>query len=209
MSTEKLSLQEQFRSLSNPDRGTWDVAPKIMLLVLAFVGVIVLGYFLLWSEQRDTLYAAQQEEEKLRGDFQAKKAQAINLDLYKAQRDEMSKSFATLLKQLPDKTEVKELLVEVNQAGLGRGLQFSLFRPGDEIKKEFYALLPIEVLLNGVYHDLGAFASDIAKLPRIVTLNNLAIKTTPIGRRLQTGMEIRTFRYLSDEEIAAAQGGGK
>ncbi|MDR1646709.1 MAG: type 4a pilus biogenesis protein PilO [Zoogloeaceae bacterium] len=208
MSAEKVSLQEQFRSLNNPDRGTWDIAPKIMLLVLAFIGVIVLGYFLLWSDQQDSLSLAKQEEDSLRDEFQTKKARAINLDLYRAQRDEMSKSFAALLKQLPDKTEVKELLVEVNQAGLGRGLLFSLFRPGDEIKKEFYALLPVEVRLNGVYHDIGAFASDIAKLPRIVTINNLAITTTPIGLRLDTGMEIRTFRYLSDEELSG-QGGNK
>jgi type IV pilus assembly protein PilO len=205
MNKEKVSLQEQFRSLNNPDRGTWDIAPKIMLLALSFVGVIILGYFLFWSDQQNSLSEAEQEEEKLRNDFQTKKAQAINLELYRAQRDEMSKSFATLLRQLPDKTEVKDLLVEVNQAGLGRGLQFGLFGPGDEVKKEFYAVLPIEVLLNGVYHDLGAFASDIAKLPRIVTLNNLAIRTTPVGRRLEAKMEVRTFRYLSDGEVS----GGK
>jgi type IV pilus assembly protein PilO len=179
------------------------------VLVLAFIAVLLVGWLLACQDKLTEWDEAQSREEELRGQVQDKKAQAINLDLYKQQRDEMSQSFAALLKQLPDKTEVKELLVEVNQAGLGRGMQFELFKPGKEVRQEFYATLPITVDVNGVYHDLGAFASDIAKLSRIVTLNNLAI--SPIGgRRLRMGIELRTFRYLSDEEVAAqAQAGGR
>lgn len=209
MSSNQVSLNEQFRTLSNPDPGMWDPVPKIVVLVVVFVALLVVGWFFVCSEKLDQLAVAQKSEEDLRVQYEQKKGQAINLDLYRQQRDEMSRSFATLLKQLPNTTEVKELLVEVNQAGLGRGLQFELFKPGNEQKKEFYATLPITVALSGVYHDLGAFAADIAKLPRIVTLNNLDIKPAKIGRRLATGMEVRTFRYLSDDEIAKTAGQGR
>lgn len=208
MSSSQVSLSEQFQTLNNPDPGMWDPVPKAVVLVVVFIGVLILGWFFVCSAKLEEWNEAKRQENALREEFQRKKAQAINLDLYRQQRDEMLRSFATLLKQLPDRTEVKELLVEVNQAGLGRGLQFELFKPGNEAAKEFYAVLPITVALNGVYHDLGAFAADIAKLPRIVTLNNLAIKPTTLGRRLAMGAEVRTFRYLSEEEIASTSKAG-
>jgi len=209
MSSNQVSLSEQFRTFSNPDPGVWDPAPKIVVLVGVFILVLVVGWFLVCTEKLTELEEAQKSEQKLREQYQDKKRQAINVDLYRQQRDEMLRSFSTLLKQLPNKTEVKELLVEVNQAGLGRGLQFQLFKPGNEQRKDFYATLPIAVALNGVYHDMGAFASDIAKLPRIVTLNNLSIKPSKLGRRMDMVMEVRTFRYLSDDEVAKAAGGKK
>jgi len=130
--------------------------------------------------------------------------------LYVQQRDEIDRTFGALLKQLPDKSEIESLLIEVNQAGLGRGLQFELFKPGQEVLKDFYAELPIAVKINGSFHDFGAFAADIAKLPRIVTLNNIAINSSKDGSPLVLEATTKTFRYLDDAELAkqkkAAQG---
>jgi len=205
-------IAEEFQSLNPNDVGAWPVIPRVTVLLALFAGILVGGWFLFWSEQLETLDGRRQEETKLKDEFVNKKQQAINLDLYKQQLNEIDRSFGALLKQLPNKAEVEALLVEINQAGLGRGLSFELFRPGGEVVRDFYAELPVTVRLTGSYHDFGAFASDIGKLPRIVTLNNIVI-APPAGRdgTLVLDATVKTFRYLDEEELAKnkKRGGGK
>lgn len=205
-------IADDFRYLNPNDPGAWPMVPKAALLLALFVVILVAGWWFLWSDQLAEFEAKQQEQEKLKQEYIDKKKQAINLDLYTQQLAEIDRSFGTLLKQLPNKSEIESLLVEVNQAGLGRGLQFELFKPGQEQVKDFYAELPITVKISGSYHDFGAFAADVAKLPRIVTLNNIAIASAP-GGQLTLDAITKTFRYLDEEEMArrkkAAQGGKK
>lgn len=196
-------VMEDFRRI-NDDPGTWPLVPKVVVLLGVFAAVIVAGWLFLWSGQLSDLSNAEEKEEKLKSEFITKKKQAVNLDVYTQQLEEMDRSFGVLLKQLPNRSEVESLLVEINQAGLGRGMQFELFKPGKEEVKDFYAELPISVKVLGTYHDFGAFAADIAKLPRIVTLNDLAI-SSPKGNgsgELAMEMNIKTFRYLDDAELA-------
>lgn len=195
------AIGNDFRNLNPNDPGTWPMAPKIALLLALFIAVLVGGWWFLWNDQLGELEGKQQEEEKLKQEFLDKKKQAVNLDLYTQQLAEIDRSFGALLKQLPNKSEIDALLIEVNQAGLGRGLQFELFKPGAEQVKDFYAELPVAVKINGSYHDLGAFAADIAKLPRIVTLNNISVVSAPTGQ-LTLDAVIKTFRYLDEEELA-------
>ena len=196
---------DDFRNLNPKDVGAWPLAPRIAVLVGLFLVVLFIGWWVWWSEQLSTFELRQQEELKLRDDYVAKKSQAINLDLYVQQLNEIDRSFGALLKQLPGKAEVESLLVEVNQSGMGRGLQFELFKPRQEIVMDFYAELPIDVKLTGNYHDFGAFADDIGRLSRIVMLNNLAItpNTQAKDGSLVMNAVARTFRYLDEEEIAA------
>jgi type IV pilus assembly protein PilO len=195
-------IAEDFRyATGNP--GTWPLIPQMTLLVGIGIFVILAGGYFAMSGKYDELVAAQAQVETLKTDFADKKSRAINLEAYRQQRDEVERSFGALLKLLPNSAEVEALLVEVNQAGLGRGLQFELFRPEKEVQREFYMELPITVKLSGIYHDLGNFASDIGKLGRIVTLNNLNIVApSKGGERLIMDMQVRTFRYLSTEEQA-------
>lgn len=206
------ALADDFRNLNPKDVGTWPVAPKVVVLVILMAAIIVAGWWFVWNERIEELEAKRQEEVTLKEQYVAKKKQAVNLDLYKQQLNEIDRSFGALLKQLPNKSEVDALLIEINQAGLGRGLQFELFKPGGEQARDFYAELPIEIRLRGTYHDLGAFASDIGKLSRIVTLHNLSISPGP-GGMLNLDAQSRTFRYLDEEEMAkqraAAKKGGK
>ena len=206
------AIADDFRYLNPNDPSVWPLIPKVTLLIGVFVVLLVAGWWFLWSDQLVELEGKQQEEETLKQQFLDKKKQAVNLDLYVEQLTEIDRSFGALLKQLPNKSEIEALLIEVNQAGLGRGLQFDLFRPGAEEVKDFYAVLPISVKINGGYHDFGAFAADIAKLPRIVTLNNITI-TPGQGGVLALDATTKTFRYLDDEEVArqkkAAQGAKK
>lgn len=206
------AIGDDFRNLNPNDPGAWPMAPKVVLLLVLFVAILAGGWWFLWNDQLTDLEGKQQEEEKLKQEYLDKKKQAINLDLYTQQLAEIDRSFGALLKQLPNKSEIEALLVEVNQAGLGRGLQFELFKPLAEQVKDFYAELPVTVKINGSYHDLGAFAADIAKLPRIVTLNNISIASAP-GGQLSLDALIKTFRYLDEEEVAkqkkAAQGAKK
>ena len=199
------AVLEDFRSLNPKDVGTWPVVPRVAVLLVLVAVILVAGWWFLWNEQLDALAARQQEELKLRDEFVAKKTQAVNLDLYTQQLTEIDRSFGALLKQLPNKSEVESLLVEINQSGMGRGLQFELFKPGQEIVKDFYAELPINVRLTGSYHDFGAFAGDIARLSRIVTLNNISITTSAQAKDGSLVMDAvtKTFRYLDDEELAA------
>ena len=206
------AIADEFRGLNPNDPGSWPQLPKIAALLGILLVLTVAGWWFLWSDQLAELEVKQKEEETLKQQYLEKKRQAVNLDLYIEQLAEIDRSFGALLKQLPNKSEVEALLVEVNQAGLGRGLQFDLFRPGAEQVKDFYAELPIAVKINGGYHDFGAFAADIAKLPRIVTLNNIAIAPVK-DNALTLDATTKTFRYLDEEEVAkqkkAAQGANK
>ena len=199
------ALADDFRNLNEQDVGTWPLAPRLATLVGLFILILVGGWWFLWNEQLETLTAREQEEVKLKDEFIAKKTQAANLDLYRQQLNEIDRSFGALLRQLPSKSEVEALLVEVNQSGMGRGLQFELFKPNQEIVKDFYAELPINVKLTGQYHDFGAFAADIARLSRIVTLNNISITGSAQAKDGALAMEAvaKTFRYLDEEELAA------
>ena len=170
----------------------------LALLVLFICG---LGAFFDWKDQWEALGVAEQEEVKLKEQYTQKKARAINYDLYVQQLAEVEQSFGALVKQLPNRSEIDALLTDINQAGLGRGLQFDLFRPAPQEKMaDFYAELPISIRITGNYHDIGAFASDVAALPRIVTLNDVAISNDK--GTLSMDAVAKTFRYLDEEEIA-------
>ena len=207
------SIADDFRFMNPNDPGAWPLIPKVTVLVGLFVAIVAAGWWFVWSDQLLDLETKGREEETLKQQFLDKKRQAVNLDLYVQQLAEIDRSLGALLKQLPDKSEIEALLIEINQAGLGRGLQFELFKPGQEQIKDFYAELPITVKINGGYHDFGAFAADIAKLPRIVTLNNISIAPIKDGGLLTLDATTKTFRYLDEEEVArqkkAAQGAKK
>ena len=197
------ALANDFRNLNPKDVGAWPLAPRIATLLGMFALVLAAGWFLVCSDAIATLELKQQEETKLRDDFLSKKRQSVNLDLYVQQLNEIDRSFGALLKQLPNKAEVESLLIEINQSGMGRGLQFELFKPSPEIVKDFYAELPISVKLTGNYHDFGAFAADIGRLSRIVTLNNIAITPNAKDGTLTMDAVTKTFRYLDESELAA------
>jgi len=212
----KIDFQEildDFRHMNPNDPGSWHQIPKATALLGLFLIIILAGWWFLWNDQLTELDTKQLEEETLKQQFLEKKRQAVNLELYTQQLADIDRSFGALLKQLPNKSEIEALLIEVNQAGLGRGLQFELFRPAQELVKDFYAELPIAVKINGTYHDFGAFAADIAKLPRIVTLNNISISPLKDGGVLTMDATTKTFRYLDEEEVAkqkkSAQGAKK
>jgi type IV pilus assembly protein PilO len=192
---------DDFRRLNFREVGKWPLAPKIVVLALIVLFIVALGAWFDWKDQWDTLQVAQQEETKLREQFTQKKAKAINYDLYVQQLAEVEQSFGALVKQLPNRSEIDALLTDINQAGLGRGLQFDLFRPApQERMADFYAELPIAIKITGNYHDIGAFASDVAALPRIVTLNDVAISNDK--GTLTMDAVAKTFRYLDEEELA-------
>ncbi|MGE5386254.1 MAG: type 4a pilus biogenesis protein PilO [Betaproteobacteria bacterium] len=206
------AIASDFKHLNPNDVGTWPIIPRVVVLFLMLCAIILAGWFFLWGDQFASLENKEKEEEKFKQDYLDKKRQAINLDLYKQQLNEIDQTFGALLKQLPNKSEMEALLTEINQSGLGRGLQFESFVPGQEQIRDFYAELPITVKLTGNYNDFGAFASDIAKLPRIVTLNNISIAPLPTGK-LSLDATTKTFRYLDEEEVAkqkqAAKPGAK
>jgi type IV pilus assembly protein PilO len=203
MAFDAKGLVEEFKRTNWNDPGTWHAAPKILVLLVIVIGIPVAGFFFINQDQLKAIEAGRQKESKLKEDYVNKKKQAINLDLHRQQLREIDTQFGALLKQLPDKSQMDALLVDINQAGLGRGLQFELFRPaGSEIRRDFYAELPISVKVTGTYHDMGAFASDVGQLSRIVTLNNVAISAGTDGN-LSMDATARTFRYLDDAEIAA------
>ena len=192
---------DDLRRLNIRDVGNWPLLPKILILVGIFAVIVIAGALLDWRDQWDALEAAQQEETGLKDQYAQKKAKAINFELYVQQLSEVEQSFGALVKQLPNRSEIDALLTDINQAGLGRGLQFELFRPSpQERMQDFYAELPIRIKITGNYHDMGAFASDVAQLPRIVTLNDVQIANEKGTLSLEA--EARTFRYLDDEEIA-------
>jgi type IV pilus assembly protein PilO len=196
------ALVEEFRQTNWRDAGSWGAAPKILVLLAILVGVPVAGFFMFNKGQIEELEAGRLKESKLKQEYVQKKKQAINLDLHRQQLREIDTQFGALLKQLPNKSQMDSLLVDINQAGLGRGLQFELFKPaGAEIRREFYAELPIDVRVTGTYHDMGAFASDVGQLSRIVTLKDVSIAASKDGVLTMDAIA-RTFRYLDDDEIA-------
>jgi type IV pilus assembly protein PilO len=197
------AVAEDFRTLDPKDPGAWPLVPRVVILAGMFVALIAAAAWFGWQAQYEELDAKRQEEAKLKDDWLAKKKQAVNLEAYRNQLVEIERSFGALLKQLPNAAEMESLLVDINQAGLGRGLQFELFKPGAEVVKDFYAELPITVNLSGSYHDFGAFAGDIAKLPRIVTLNDINVTQGKGGEVLALATTAKTFRYLGEEEMAA------
>jgi type IV pilus assembly protein PilO len=199
---------DELRRLNIRDVGNWPLLPKLAILFAIFVVIIVAGFLLDWQDQWNTLDAAKAEEVKLKEQYGQKKAKAINFELYVQQLSEVEQSFGALVKQLPNRSEIDALLTDINQAGLGRGLQFELFRPAAQEKMaDFYAELPIKIKITGSYHDMGAFASDVAQLPRIVTLNDMAINNDKGVLSLEA--EAKTFRYLDEEEIAKQRAAAK
>lgn len=195
---------DEIRRLNPRDIGIWPVPAKIVVVALLAALLIFLAWYLGWSGQYDELEGKQRQEETLKQEYSSKKAQAINLDLYVQQLKEVEQQFGSLLRQLPSKSEMDALLSDINQAGLGRGLQFDLFKPSGERLQDFYAELPVDVRVTGSYHDIGAFASDVAQLSRIVTLNDIAISNKdPKDPVLTMEAVAKTFRYLDDDEIAA------
>jgi len=198
-------LGQQFRGLQGRHPGQWPALPKAALLAGVFAGVLTLAWAGYWRGQLEELEAGQQREEKLKAEFTDKLRQAVNLDVLRAQKEEVSQYVNLLEKQLPSKAEMDALLSDINQAGVGRGLQFDLFKPGQVVVKEFYAELPISIKVVGSYHDLGAFASDISNLARIVTLNNTNLQLQEKTGLLTMEAVAKTFRYLDAEEIAEAR----
>jgi len=196
------ALLDEFKRTNWKDAGTWHAAPKIVVLLAILIGIPVAGFFAINQGQIEELEQGQQQEEKLKQEYVSKKKQAINLDLHRQQLREIDTQFGALLKQLPNKSQMDALLVDINQAGLGRGLQFELFKPAaSEMRREFYAELPIDVRVTGNYHDMGAFASDVGQLSRIVTLRDVSIAAGKDGNLTMDAIA-RTFRYLDDDEIA-------
>lgn len=193
----------QFRGLNPNEPGQWPWLPKAMTWVAVSVVMVVLGWFVLLTDAHDELDTERNKEPALKTDYRAKLAQAVNLGELRKQKLQVEEYVTQLEKQLPGKAEMDALLSDINQAGLGRGLQFELFRPGSVVVKDYYAELPISIKVSGRYHDIGAFAADIANLSRIVTLHNMAISSAnPTGA---LGMEAtaRTYRYLDSAELEA------
>ena len=196
-------IVDDFKRTNWKDPGTWGLLPMLLVLVVILVVIPIAGYFLIWDPQYEELTKGLQQEETLKKDYLAKKTQAINLDLHRQQLREIDTQFGALLKQLPNKSQMDALLVDINQAGLSRGLQFELFKPAaGEAAREFYTELPIQVKVVGTYHDMGGFAADVGQLPRIVTLNDISIEASKDGN-LSMDATARTFRYLDDDEVAA------
>lgn len=196
-------LLEQFKNLNPQDPGAWPPLPKALALLGLFIAILVGAYFGDWAGQLEALDAGQRLEKQLKDEYVNKKQQAINLDLHRQQLREIDSSFGALLKQLPNRSQMDALLVDINQAGLGRGLQFDLFKPAQsETMRDFYAELPIQLRVSGGYHDIGQFASDIGQLSRIVTLNDLSVSAAKDGGLVMDAVA-KTFRYLDEEEVAA------
>jgi type IV pilus assembly protein PilO len=197
------AIFDEIKRTNWQDPGTWHWAPKIMVLLALLIGIPVAGFFADTQGQIEQLEAGRAEQEKLKQEYLNKKKQAVNLDLHRQQLREIDTQFGALLRQLPNKSQMDALLVDINQAGLGRGLQFDLFKPApQETMRDFYAELPIQVKVGGNYHDMGAFASDVGQLSRIVTLNDVKIDTQKDGTLAMEAIA-RTFRYLDDQEVAA------
>lgn len=195
-------LADDFRGLDPNDPGVWPLAPRVAVFIFLLVATVAAAWWFDWRDQAVMLERAQGEEVKLRADWANKKAQSVNLEAYKRQLEETDRQFGAMLKQLPNRAEMDSLLADINQAGLGRGLLFELFKPGREVIRDFYAEMPIDISIVGGYHDLGEFVSDVARMPRIVTLANISIDRIGEGR-LRFRARAITYRYLDDDELAA------
>jgi type IV pilus assembly protein PilO len=201
------AIQRQFKNLDTKDPSVWPILPKVILCIFIAGAVAVVSWFAFLQDYEVQLDGERNKELALRTDYQKKLVKAVSLDALKKQREQIQQYVTQLEKQLPSKAEMAALLSDINQSGLGRSLQFELFRPGQVVAKDYYAELPIAIRVTGKYHDIGAFASDIAHLSRIVTLNNMSI--TPGARDMLTmDATARTFRYLDPEEIQAQKKAG-
>jgi type IV pilus assembly protein PilO len=202
-----MNLMEELRTLNVREPGRWPFAVRALAVAICFVVISgVLIYLFVWEDRMPDLQKSEDQETRLRAEYKDKHAKAVNLQLYKQQLVDIEKSFGALLRQLPSKTEVPNLLVDISQTGLAAALEEKLFQPGQEVKKDFYAELPIHIQLTGSYHEFGEFVSGIAALPRIVTLHDIQI--TPAGKsydQLQLDLTAKTYRYLDDDEVAAAE----
>ena len=197
-----MNLLEELRGLDPKQPGNWPWPIKAGAFFLIFIGLQIAAYFLLWQAQTEQIEKGRNDVAKQKEVFLEKKKLAVNLDAYKQQRAEIEQAFGALLKQLPNKSEMDALLIDINQAGLGRGLAFELFKPATtETYTEFYAELPVNIKVTGNYHDLGAFASDVAKMPRIVLLTDLKLDPPKDGT-LSMEAVAKTYRYLDEEEVA-------
>ncbi|HWW19576.1 MAG TPA: type 4a pilus biogenesis protein PilO [Steroidobacteraceae bacterium] len=200
---------DELRTLNVREPGRWPFVIHAISVLLCFLVVSgILVYVFVWEDRMPALQQSQDQEMKLRAEFKDKHSKAANLSLYKQQLADIEKSFGALLRQLPSKTEVPNLLVDISQTGLAAALEQKLFQPGQEVKKDFYAELPIHIQLTGSYHQFGSFVSGIAALPRIVTLHDISI--TPLKQngsfdQLQLDLTAKTYRYLDDDEVAAAE----
>jgi len=193
------NLSNQFQDLQGRHPGQWPIAPRLLCAAGVMVAVVGLGYFFFLQSQFEEQETLAAEEITLRSAYRDKMAQAINLEALQEQKAQVDQYVERLQKQLPSKAEMAALLSDINQAGLGRGLQFELFKPGQVVVRDYYAELPIDIKVAGKYHDIGAFAADMANLPRIVTLNNMALSTAKDGT-LTLDAIAKTFRYLDQEE---------
>ena len=194
---------DEVKRLNPRDIGIWPLAAKIVAVVLLILVLVGLVAYLIWVPQYEELESKEKQEITLRQEYSSKKGQAINLDLHIQQLKEVEQQFGALLRQLPSKSEMDALLSDINQAGLGRGLQFELFKPSTERLQDFYAELPVDLRVTGNYHDIGAFTSDVSQLSRIVTLNDIAIvNKDPKDTILTMEAVAKTFRYLDDEEVS-------
>lgn len=205
-----MSFMEEMRALDPRDPGRWPYAVRAGTIAVAFVLLTALAsYFFVWTDLNPQLQALQDQEQQLRGEFHNKHAKATNLEVYKQQLGDIEKSFGAMLRQLPSKTEVDNLLVDISQTGLAAALDQKLFQPETEVRKDFYAERPIKIRFAGSYHQFGAFVSGIAALPRIVTLHDVNIepvsKTGGAFDQLQMDLTAKTYRYLDDEEVAQAE----
>jgi len=206
-----MSILDDLKSLDPNDPGRWPMPVRAATVALCFLVLSgVLFYFFVWSDQKPRLDQAASQELELRETFKTKHSKAVNLSVYQQQLADIERSFGALLRQLPGRTEVPNLLVDISQVGVGAGLEEKLFQPSPEIKKDFYAELPIKIRLTGSYHQMGEFVSGIAALPRIVTLDGISIK--PESRDsydyLSFELTAKTYRYLDDSEVAAEKGKG-
>ncbi|HUX89277.1 MAG TPA: type 4a pilus biogenesis protein PilO [Gallionellaceae bacterium] len=196
------NILDQIRNVNPKTPGSWPLPIKLGALALMLVGVVLVGAVLDWQDGWDTLSTKREEENRLKEDYLVKKKQAVNLDLIKKQLIETQQSFGALLKQLPTKSEMAALLTDINQAGLGRGLLFELFRPGPEVATGVFTEQPITIKVTGSYDDLGKFSSDISMMPRIVTLNDISISPATGGQLVMDAIA-KTYRYLDEDEMSA------
>ena len=203
---------DDFNNIDIKNAGNLPMPVKAVLLAALFLLLLAAGYYFLLSPELETLDQEKAKEQQLKDVFLQKKSQALNLEAYRAQMVEIEKTFGALLRQLPDKSQIDGLLTDINQAGLSRGLEFELFKPGNETQAEFYAEMPIAIKVQGTYHDLGAFASDISKLSRIVTISDVSVqpkskdaKTVNADTVLMMEAVAKTYRYLDADEISAKQ----
>ncbi len=203
-----MNFLEELKNVDPKTPGSWPWLIKIAAFIAMFVVVVAAGAAFDWQDQWESFKTVQKEEETLRDTYLSKKREAINLDIIKKQLIDTQQSFGALLKQLPSKSEMDALLTDINQAGLGRGLQFELFRPGPEVATGVFTEQPITLKVTGNYDDLGRFASDISQLPRIVTLNDISV-APGAGGVLMMDATAKTFRYLDDDELAAQKRGAK